>query len=444
MSWRLRSRLLQHLRTALWPVPLACAAIGLVGGMLAWRLDRWGGWALLDYTPGGATAVTAAIVGAMISFVGIVFSVLLVAVTFASSQLTARALQLTLDDRGSKAALGVFVGTLLYAMVVMARIADDFVPQLALVGAAALILGSLLTFLLLLDHVGRVLRPDLIAARVGRQGRRILERIYPEAVGEPTDDAGAITRSPRGGPAQTVLHAGPPGVVLGYDRAGLVSEGQRARARLRLVPAVGDFVPTGAPLFHVVGDAAPVDGRRLAASVAIGRERLPGQDPTLAFRILVDVAIKALSPGINDPTSAVTALNHLHELLRIVGRRRLDVGEYRDAAGEARLTVKLPAWEDYVSLGVDEIRHYGAGSVQIARRLRAMLEDLLAVVPADRQRALQEQLELLARTVDRGFADAEDRDRAGVPDQQGLGSPTPGAWGRAAKSRPREVERASR
>ena len=113
MSWILRFRLQEYLRSALWPVPLVCAVLGTLAAAIMWRLDQWGGWVLLDFKPGGATALTAGVVGAMITFIGIVFSVLLVALQFASSQLTPRALKLSLSDPVAKAALGVFVATFL-------------------------------------------------------------------------------------------------------------------------------------------------------------------------------------------------------------------------------------------------------------------------------------------------------------------------------------------
>jgi uncharacterized membrane protein len=210
-------------------------------------------------------------------------------------------------------------------------------------------------------------------------------------------------------------------VVLGCDIAGLVAEARRRDTRLELVPAIGDFVPTGAPLFRLE-TGVPVDEQRLRDAVALGWERTLTQDPMFAFRILVDIAIKALSPAINDPTSAIIAIDQLHALLRLVGGRRLDVGQYRDSGGSVRLSLERPAWEDYVSLAVDEIRHYGKDSVQVARRLRAMLEDLLAIVPDERRGAVHEELRLLARTVERAFPDVEDRNRASVADGQGLGS----------------------
>jgi uncharacterized membrane protein len=421
MSWALRFRLREHLQSALWPVPLACAAVGLAAAAGAWRLDRWGGWVLLDFKAGGATALTAGVVGTMITFVGIVFSVMLVAIQFASSQLTPRALKLSLSDPVVKAALGLFVATFIYALTVMARITDTFVPQLAVLGAGLLTFASLIAFLVLVTHVGQALRPANVMGHVGRFGRRTLEAIYPEPAGAPFGGAPAATAGACGTPTRVVPHAGSPGVVLGCDIAGLVAEARRRDTRLELVPAIGDFVPTGAPLFRLE-TGVPVDEQRLRDAVALGWERTLTQDPMFAFRILVDIAIKALSPAINDPTSAIIAIDQLHALLRLVGGRRLDVGQYRDSGGSVRLSLERPAWEDYVSLAVDEIRHYGKDSVQVARRLRAMLEDLLAIVPDERRGAVHEELRLLARTVERAFPDVEDRNRASVADGQGLGS----------------------
>jgi uncharacterized membrane protein len=219
-----------------------------------------------------------------------------------------------------------------------------------------------------------------------------------------------------------VPNGGVPGIVLAYDATGLVAEAQRAGARLELVPSIGDCVPRGAPLFRVFELGAAADDRRLLDSVALGPERSLEHDPTSALRILVDVAIKALSPAVNDPTSAIMALDQLHELLRFVAVRQLDVGSHRDTHGALRLSVEGPNWEDYVSLAVDEIRQYGASSIQVARRLRAMLGDLLEVAPENRRRTLREELTLLERMVERTFSDVEDRKRASVADQQGLGS----------------------
>jgi uncharacterized membrane protein len=146
------------------------------------------------------------------------------------------------------------------------------------------------------------------------------------------------------------------------------------------------------------------------------------QDPAFAFRIIVDIAIKALSPAINDPTSAVVALDQIRYLLREVGIRRLDTGLVHDRKGDLRLIYRTPNWEDFVGLAVTEIRQFGADSVQIARRMRAMLESLMQSLPSTRVPALRQELMLLDCLIERAFADAEDQLLARTPDSQGLGS----------------------
>ena len=135
--------------------------------------------------------------------------------------------------------------------------------------------------------------------------------------------------------------------------------------------------PADEPLFRLYGGAAGIDDQDLRASVAFGSERTLEQDPTFAFRILVDIAIKALSPAINDPTTAVLAIDQLHRLLRLVGLRRLRGEELRDEQGELRVIFRTPNWEDFVHFACTEIRHFGTGSIQIMRRLRSMLENLI-------------------------------------------------------------------
>jgi len=145
------------------------------------------------------------------------------------------------------------------------------------------------------------------------------------------------------------------------------------------------------------------------------------QDPTFSFRILVDIAIKALSAAINDPTTAVLAIDQLQRLLRLVGLRDLRGEEFRDNAGQLRLVFRTPNWEDYVHLACTEIRHCGAGSIQVMRRMRSMLENLMQTLPPHRHAELQQQLELLDRTVDGHYAFPEDRALARIPDPQGMG-----------------------
>jgi uncharacterized membrane protein len=159
----------------------------------------------------------------------------------------------------------------------------------------------------------------------------------------------------------------------------------------------------------------------LCQSLAVGQERTLEQDPTFAFRMMVDIASKALSPAINDPTTAVLAIDEIHHLLRKVGNRYLDTGCVRDPGGRLRLIFRTPDWEDFVHLAVTEIRHFGGESIQVARRLRAMLENLLLTLPECRAALLRHELSLLHRTSERLFAEPEDRALAEVSDFQGVG-----------------------
>src|SRR5262249_19513953 len=180
-------------------------------------------------------------------------------------------------------------------------------------------------------------------------------------------------------------------------------------------------VAVGDPLFRIFQGGTALRREVLCEEVALGQERTFEQDPTFAFRVMVDIANKGLSPAINDPTTAVLALDKIHYLLRKVGNRRLDNGQVRDAAGRLRLVYRTPDWEDFVCLAVTEIRHFGGASIQIARRLRAMLDNLVRTMPPARATLLRRELAILHRTSERFFAEPEDRALAEEGDFQGVG-----------------------
>jgi uncharacterized membrane protein len=155
----------------------------------------------------------------------------------------------------------------------------------------------------------------------------------------------------------------------------------------------------------------------------MGPERTFDQDPRYAIRLLVDIAIRALSPAINDPTTAVQALDQIEDLLLRLGRSRLQVGPARDAAGTLRLVIPQPTWEDFVVLAFEEIRYSGATSVQIMRRMRALISDLTSALPKERHPALRHYRERLDSTIARSFEDAEEKLAASIEDPQDLGVP---------------------
>ncbi len=153
----------------------------------------------------------------------------------------------------------------------------------------------------------------------------------------------------------------------------------------------------------------------------LGDERTFEQDPKYVIRLLVDIAIKALSPAINDPTTAVQALDQIEDLLFRLGRCQLEIGRYWDSQGVLRVLIPFPTWEDFLRLALDEIRFCGANSVQVTRRMMALIKSLLAVLPAERHAALRHWERRVQGTIQRTFEDTEEKREAAVADRQGLG-----------------------
>ncbi|RPI43381.1 MAG: DUF2254 domain-containing protein, partial [Betaproteobacteria bacterium] len=225
----------------------------------------------------------------------------------------------------------------------------------------------------------------------------------------------------RGRPDRVIYHKGKSLIVLAVNLRGLMAEAKRADCIIEFAAQVGDFLAVDEPLFYLYGNAAAVDERRLREFVALGGERTMEQDPMFAFRIEADFALKALSPAINDPTTAVLAIDQLHRLLRLVGKRSLHDHEILDDAGHPRVVFRTPNWEDFVHISVREIRLAGASNLQVVRRLRAMIENLIQVLPEHRHAELHKELELLDRAISRHFTFSEDVALARIPDSQGLG-----------------------
>jgi uncharacterized membrane protein len=213
---------------------------------------------------------------------------------------------------------------------------------------------------------------------------------------------------------------GRPGVVSSFDRRALVAAATGAGAVIELVPGVGEFVGPHEELLCVHGGR--FDAGALVRLVEVQDERTITQDPAFAMRIVVDTAIRALSPAVNDPTTAVQALDVLEVLVRELSGRDLEASLARDAAGDVRLVWPSPSWDDVLDLAFAEIRHYGADSIQICRRVRVVLQDLLATTPAERHPAIEAQLQGLDAAVPSTFPDGSpEQATAMAADPTGLG-----------------------
>jgi uncharacterized membrane protein len=418
MTWLKRYKLRFYVRNSIWLFPLLgmVAALGLVR-FLHW-IEGEMGWES-EVSPDTARAVLGTMAASMFTFVVFVSSALLVAVQLASAQLTPRAIALVFRDPVTRWSLTLFVVTFAFCLGALVRITSSVPPLTAYVAAYGS-LANLVVFLYLLDHVGHIVRPSGALRMVGRLGREVIEQVYPRQLTQcQTTLPGAANNL--GGKLTRTIASPWEGVLLAFDIQGLASLARRADCVIELVPQVGDFVAAGDPLFRILKGGANLSADALCQSVAVGQERTLEQDPTFAFRILVDIASKGLSPGINDPTTAVLAIDQIHHLLRNVGGRCLEDERVRDAAGRPRLVYRTPDWEDFVHLAVTEIRHFGGESIQVARRLRAMLESLIRTLPEGRTPLLRKELDLLHKSAERFFAEPEDRALAGVGDFQGVG-----------------------
>jgi uncharacterized membrane protein len=201
----------------------------------------------------------------------------------------------------------------------------------------------------------------------------------------------------------------------------LVQLASSCGGRIDVVAAVGDTVLEGMPLLHVFGAQQHVDEQELRDALELGAERTFEQDPKYAIRLLVDIAIKALSPAINDPTTAVQALDQIGDLLLRLGGRRLEVGSFRDGSGRVRLVIPFPSWDDFLHLGFEEILACGAKSVQVMRRMNALVADLLTILPVERCAGIKYWQQRLQASISRSFEDAEEKHSASLEDRQGLG-----------------------
>lgn len=283
-------------------------------------------------------------------------------------------------------------------------------PGLAVVVAILLVLACIGTLIWYLNHIGQSLRTAALVEWVADDTMTTLDRVYPDR-GTPPDLGADVIAAPQGG------------VVFGIAHERLVAAAERADCRLEVLWAVGDFVPRGAALVRIAGDPAAVSRRSVVDSLAFGPERTLNEDVAYGIRMLVDIAERTLASGpFADPTTAVQAIDRLHNIMRQIARRPLHPGEYRDRSGTVRLVVPTMRWEGYVRLAFDEIRQAGAGSPQVARRLKSALEDLLTVAPPDRRAPLEQQRALLAELAADAAGTRADREAALRADASGLGS----------------------
>jgi uncharacterized membrane protein len=403
-------------RSSLWFIPVMCVVGGIVLSLSTLAVDRALSFDVIPRWmtggPDAALGILTTIAVSMVSLATLVLTITMVVVQLAMGQFSPRIVQTFLRDKPSQLAIGLFVATFAHAMLAMREVqfdGDSQVPGVAIFVSYVLVLTSIAMLVLYVDHIGRSLRVSALIELVGKDTRRLIDEHYPDVLPSRNADP-AVVAAPSSG------------VVTAVDRDRLVELAVDGDCVLHVVAAVGSFVPAGAPLVRVDGEPAALDRDAVTDAFVMSLERTLDEDVAYGFRMLVDVAERALSDSpFVDPTTAVQSIDRLHDGLRQLAVKTIPDGRHHDRAGRLRLTTPTMDWDAYVHLAFDEIRLAGAESPQVSRRLMAALHDLLEVAPEERRPVLETQLDLLREAVRHLPRDERDLEMALAADVQGIG-----------------------
>jgi uncharacterized membrane protein len=412
-------KLYTNVRSSLWLIPVLCVLVGATISFATIELDRVNDYRLIPASlvggPDAALQILTTVATSMVSLTALVLTIVLVVVQLAMGQFSPRIVQRLLRDRQSQVAIGLFVATFVHALLAIREVDlgngkdPGHVPGVAVLATFALALASIAVLVMYVHHVGQALRISALVELAGSETRRLLDRIYPES-----------STAAEGSDPNVVL-ATKSGVVTVVAHRQLVQTAHDADCVLELVPSLGDYVPAGASLFKVLEPSGRLDRDRARNGVVLSMERTLDQDVAYGLRLLVDMTERSLSDSRwQDPTTAVQAIDRLHDCLRQLARRPIPDGTYRDDDGAVRLIQHVMSWEDYVHLAFDEVRLAGAGSPQVARRLQAALQDLRAIAAPERQAVLAQQLALLSADTSDTLNHPDDVARAQQPDLGGI------------------------
>ncbi|MBK8293370.1 MAG: DUF2254 domain-containing protein [Solirubrobacterales bacterium] len=374
----------------------------------------------LSMAPESARGVLEAVAGGMITFTGLVVSVAVVVVVFGAGQYTPRLVLRFRRDNVVKNSLGIFIAPAIYALVCLEHISRSGVDREAtftVAVAVLLLVAAVVAFFALVARLLDLLRPRRLYDQLRKGGEHAIDEVYPLAW---TEDADAQDEVPVSG-GLPVYYRGGEGVLSALDLGRLTEIARRNDVLIEVTWRIGGYARAGAPLFIVYGDDDTVDIASLRKTAVVAEERTLTQDPAFAIRTTVDIAIRALSPAVNDPTTGAQALDTIESLLSRLAFRNLGSGFLRDVEGIVRVAYSAPTWGDLLDLSFTEIRHYGSGSHQITRRMRSLLMILSESCPPPRQKQVNRQLELLDEAIERNFSSASEREIARLPDHIGLG-----------------------
>ena len=347
----------------------------------------------------GARGVLTTVAGSIITVTGVLFSITVVVLQLASSQFTPRVLRSFTEDRPTQLVLGVFIGTFTYSLLVLRTVRssadayDSFVPWLSVTTALLLALVSMGFLIYYINHIAHTIQAEVILHRVTEDALEIVDQLYPEEMGEPAGAAAvALAELPAGGAAR--LHAPHGGYIHAVDESRLLDLAEAHDLVLELQVQVGDFVIEGDCMARVWPDRVEDEVRdRLTATIHVGVQRTRYQDVERGLVELTDVGVRALSPGLNDPTTAIVCIDRLTQVLARLADRPFPAAARRGGDGRLRVLARAPSFEDLVRQAYTPLTHFGAGIPSVALRLVESVTRLLQRCAPDRREVLRAQLD---------------------------------------------------
>jgi uncharacterized membrane protein len=418
-------QLWNSLRASFWFLPAlivafsTALALGLIEADSSGGQDWMGDWPrLFGASAAGARGMLATIAGSMTTVVGVTFSMTLVALTLASSQYTSRVLRNFMSDRVTQVVLGIFAGIFTYCIIVLRTIrgGDEggFVPSLSVAFSVVLAVGGIGTLILFIHHIASSIQASSIIASVTKETLEAVDRLFPEVLGRDPmneEDAPFHHSSPtRNWHAVTARHNG---YLQSVDDAALLGVARKHKTLVRMERGIGEFVVEDTPLASLALENPPDQeiSAELRAAYHIHRFRTVQQDCAFGIRQLVDVALRALSPGINDTTTAVMCVDYLSAILaRLASREFPSLQRYEE--GELRVISIGQSFASLVAESFDQIRGSSDGNVAMMLRMLNALQTIAGFTESpSRLRVLQGQAEDIAELAGRTIESARDRDR---------------------------------
>ena len=411
-----------EIRGSLWFLPSILTAAAIVLATVSvwidqrWLLDRHAqiGW-LFGGGVDGARGVLQAIASTMITVTALVFSITVVALQLASSQLSPRVLRTFMADRGNQTVLGFFIGTFTYALLVLRVVhspledADAFVPSLSVTLAIVLALISVGLLIFFVHHAANAMRASVVIDRAAWATRERIDQLYPEQ----DESDRPVAPEPAAPRVISTVCTKSGGYLQAIDIGTLLAFADRHAMTIRVEPTVGDFLFPGEPLASIW----PTDSEETDAEGAIrdafvlGLERTLHADVAFGFQQLSDIAVRSLSPGINDPTTAIICIDRLGDLLVHLSHRGQPPTVRKEDEGEGRLIVREPSFADLLDIAFDQIRHYGAGDPTVMAHLLRTLARMSRLIPADYLAALHSHSRLALSAAEQMLTIREERAR---------------------------------